>query len=428
MKKLFFTSIAITAIILSMASCGNNGAKSVSLKTQLDSLNYCIGFNTGYGIRMNYYLQNDSTGKGIAALIKAFDAAYAQKESDELFKTGQEIGSSFRRMEEDGFAGDETIKFFLSEAKAGLKAGFNGDTTRFDATSAINLVQNTMQQRQMSAYLPDSLKPAALSDKEAKDLSYALALYYGNSLKEQYQSDDTKSDKEKLASLLKGVEKSLKVKLDPKYAQFSGVGTNLGMSLKEIEKTGFFNDSAYKVNVKILRQGFINGLREYDKQMTNQETEEFINIIVQERQRVEQEKQRVENEKIYAGNRLAGEQFLAENAKRPGIVVTKSGLQYEIMLAGKGKIPTAADRVKVHYHGTLIDGTVFDSSVERDKPAVFGVGDVIIGWTEALQLMPVGSKWKLYIPQELAYGDRDMGTIKPFSALIFEVELLEIEK
>jgi FKBP-type peptidyl-prolyl cis-trans isomerase FklB len=123
----------------------------------------------------------------------------------------------------------------------------------------------------------------------------------------------------------------------------------------------------------------------------------------------------------------AGDIFLAENAKKAGITITESGLQYEIITAGSGAIPTAASRVKTHYHGTLIDGTVFDSSVERGQPIDFAVGGVIAGWTEALQLMPVGSKWRLYIPSNLAYGARGAGdAIAPHSALIFDVELLEI--
>ena len=130
-----------------------------------------------------------------------------------------------------------------------------------------------------------------------------------------------------------------------------------------------------------------------------------------------------------AGLRKAGEEFLAANAKREGVKVLESGLQYEIMTAAIGQKPVASDRVKVHYHGTLIDGTVFDSSVQRGEPAVFGVTQVIAGWVEALQLMPVGSKWKLFIPYNLAYGEQGAGgAIAPYSTLIFEVELLEIVK
>lgn len=121
-----------------------------------------------------------------------------------------------------------------------------------------------------------------------------------------------------------------------------------------------------------------------------------------------------------------GEEFLAENAKRPGIVTLPSGLQYEILSAGTGRKPSATDRVQCHYHGTLIDGTVFDSSVQRGEPAVFGVNQVIPGWVEALQLMPEGSRWKLYIPSKLAYGECQAGSIPPNSALVFEVELIKV--
>ena len=122
-----------------------------------------------------------------------------------------------------------------------------------------------------------------------------------------------------------------------------------------------------------------------------------------------------------------GETFLAENAKKPGVTVTASGLQYEVVTQGNGEKPSASSRVKTHYHGTLIDGTVFDSSYNRGQPIDFAVNGVIAGWTEALQLMPVGSKWRLYIPYQLAYGERGAGSsIAPYSALIFDVELLEI--
>ncbi len=128
-------------------------------------------------------------------------------------------------------------------------------------------------------------------------------------------------------------------------------------------------------------------------------------------------------------NKKKGEEFLAENAKKDGVITTESGLQYEVIKEGKGDKPVPGDRVKVHYHGTLIDGTVFDSSVERGEPTTFGVTQVIKGWVEGLQLMTVGSKYKFYIPAELAYGMRGSGPkIGPMETLVFEVELLGIEK
>ncbi len=126
--------------------------------------------------------------------------------------------------------------------------------------------------------------------------------------------------------------------------------------------------------------------------------------------------------------RAEGENFLKENAKREGVITTASGLQYEVMTMGTGAKPVATDKVKTHYHGTLLDGTVFDSSVDRGEPISFPLNGVIKGWTEALQLMPVGSKFKLFIPSDLAYGAQGQGAIQPHSALIFEVELIDIEK
>ena len=122
-----------------------------------------------------------------------------------------------------------------------------------------------------------------------------------------------------------------------------------------------------------------------------------------------------------------GERFLAENAKKPGVKVTASGLQYEVLQEGTGKAPKATDTVRCHYHGTLIDGTVFDSSYQRNQPADFGLNQVIAGWTEGVQLMKEGAKYRLYLPYNLAYGEHGAGnSIPPYAALIFDVELLKV--
>ncbi|MBO7279768.1 MAG: FKBP-type peptidyl-prolyl cis-trans isomerase [Bacteroidaceae bacterium] len=133
------------------------------------------------------------------------------------------------------------------------------------------------------------------------------------------------------------------------------------------------------------------------------------------------------SEQAYAKMKEEGEAFLAANSKKEGVVTLLSGLQYEVLVEGNGKQPTAADRVQCHYEGTLIDGTLFDSSVKRGEPAVFGVTQVIPGWVEALQLMKEGAKWRLYIPYQMAYGEHGAGEmIPPYSALIFEVELIKV--
>jgi FKBP-type peptidyl-prolyl cis-trans isomerase len=152
-------------------------------------------------------------------------------------------------------------------------------------------------------------------------------------------------------------------------------------------------------------------------------------MTVQEADRIIRTYFEAEGERESQRSLEEGNAFLEQNSKREGVQTTPSGLQYEVLEQGTGSKPSADDQVRVHYTGSLMDGTVFDSSVERGEPAVFGVTQVIPGWTEALQLMPAGSKWKIYLPSELAYGARGAGAdIGPNSVLIFEVELLEIVK
>ncbi|NQV78512.1 MAG: FKBP-type peptidyl-prolyl cis-trans isomerase, partial [Lutibacter sp.] len=151
----------------------------------------------------------------------------------------------------------------------------------------------------------------------------------------------------------------------------------------------------------------------------------------QEETRKKQQEEALKKAEVEFGDKKAeGEKYLEDNKSVNGVQVTESGLQYVVLKEGLGEKPSEISKVKVHYHGTLIDGTVFDSSVDRGKPAEFGVNRVIKGWTEGLQLMSVGSKYKFVIPQELAYGanPREGGPIKPFATLIFDVELLEIVK
>lgn len=197
------------------------------------------------------------------------------------------------------------------------------------------------------------------------------------------------------------------------YALGMSMGHNFkGSGIKEINVTDFAN------GVAAVYDG-IKPEMTYDE--AKRTVQEFFTKLEAEMQ--------AEAQKASAANRQAGEAFLAENAKRDGIHITASGLQYEVLESGNGSHPTANDRVEVHYTGKLIDGTVFDSSVERGVPAMFGVTQVIPGWVEALQLMREGDKWRLYIPSDLAYGPNGAGgLIGPDSTLIFDVQLLRVIK
>ncbi len=186
------------------------------------------------------------------------------------------------------------------------------------------------------------------------------------------------------------------------------LGVSLGNNLK--------NSGFSQIDTQRLTDGIRHVIKGEPLDMSLNEAQKIVNEYLQQLQ-----KQTFEN------NIREGKEFLTNNAKRPGVKTTASGLQYEVLIRGNGAIPKASDTVKVHYHGTLISGKVFDSSVQRGEPATFGVTQVIQGWVEALQLMPAGSKWKLYIPSELAYGERGAGQlIGPHTCLIFEVELLDI--
>lgn len=186
----------------------------------------------------------------------------------------------------------------------------------------------------------------------------------------------------------------------------------LGLSLGSNLKNSGFDQIQYSDLSKAM-EDFMEGK---DLQMSVQEAQNLINEYFQELQK-----------KAHQATVEEGEKFLAENAKRAEVVTLESGLQYEVLTAGTGSTPKASDKVKVHYHGTLINGDVFDSSVRRGEPATFGVTQVISGWVEALQLMPVGSKWKLFIPSNLAYGAQGAGQqIGPHTTLVFEVELIDI--
>lgn len=192
------------------------------------------------------------------------------------------------------------------------------------------------------------------------------------------------------------------------------VGMDLGRNLTQIQD---------ELDVAILVQGLQDTLAGRETKLTGEQFNEVKQGFMQKLQARAVEERTAQA----AANRTEGEAFLAENKNKPGVRTTESGLQYQVITEGRGAKPAATDRVRVHYTGTLLDGTQFDSSVDRGTPAEFALNGVIPGWTEALQLMSVGSKYKLFIPSELAYGENGTpGPIGPNATLIFEVELLEI--
>ena len=209
---------------------------------------------------------------------------------------------------------------------------------------------------------------------------------------------------------------------DPKVKAYM-MGTTIAQQLMERmlpQLAAEFKDTPDSVRADLFYKGFTDALLQDTTFFKVTEAGTMVNAKVEAARAAR-------DEKLYGANRKAGEEFLKENAKKDGVIVLPSGLQYKVLKQGTGAVPSTSDKVQVNYEGRLIDGTVFDASANHgDKPSEFRPTDVIKGWTEALTMMPVGSKWQVYIPQELAYGTRDAGKIKPYSALVFDIELVGI--
>ena len=265
--------------------------------------------------------------------------------------------------------------------------------------------------------------PKANLKSDIDSLSYSIGMAQTQGLK-GYLTGRLDVDTAYMAEFIKGLNEGANKTSKKDIAYMAGLQIGQQISnqmMKGINQELFAGDSTKTISKDNFMAGFIAGTLEKGGVMTMEAAQEYT------RTAMETIKAKAMEEK-YADNKAAGEKFLAENKAKEGVKTTESGLQYKVITEGKGEIPADTCKVKVNYKGTLIDGTEFDSSYKRNEPSTFRANQVIKGWTEALTMMPVGSKWELYIPQELAYGSRESGQIKPFSTLIFEVELVGIEK
>ena len=230
-----------------------------------------------------------------------------------------------------------------------------------------------------------------------------------------------KANAKNLKDFMKGVNESFNGKEqqnDNAYKQGLEIGAQLKQMSDDLSKRIYGDTSDMQMSKKNILAGVATILQNKKPMI-----EDYSALFESKMKQIQETQMQAQ----YGDQIEEGKKYMEENKTKEGVVVLPSGLQYKVITEGKGEKPTIENQVKVHYTGTLIDGTVFDSSVERGEPATFGVGQVIKGWTEALTLMPVGSKWEVYIPSDLGYGAQNMGAITPFSTLIFEVELLGIE-
>jgi len=264
--------------------------------------------------------------------------------------------------------------------------------------------------------------PRASLKTDVDTLSYALGMSQTQGLKE-YLVGSLEMDTAYMADFIKGLNEGANAGDNKKKAAYYA-GIQIGQQisnrmLKGINHEVFGDDSTKSISLKNFMAGFVSGTTGKKGLMT-------VDSAQMVAQRLISVVKARELEKTYGPNKVAGEKFLAENAKKEGVKTLANGVQYKVIKEGTGAIPTDTSLVKVHYEGRLINDTIFDSSYKRGEPATFRANQVIKGWTEALCHMPAGSVWEVYIPQDQAYGEREQNIIKPFSALIFKIELIEV--
>lgn len=282
--------------------------------------------------------------------------------------------------------------------------------------------KNKTTEKQVKLEVAKTVKPVVIKN-QMDSLAYTMGMAQTQGLRD-YLTGKMEMDTAYFDDFIRGL-KEVATSTDKKQNAYH-LGILIGQQLnsqmlKGVNEEIFGKETTQSIDKDLYLEGFIAGTMGKGGIISVDAAQKYVQENM--------EKIKDKNlEQQYGANKEAGIKFLAENKTKEGVVTTASGLQYKIITKGTGEIPTADSKVKVHYKGTLLDGTEFDSSYKRNEPATFGAGQVIKGWTEALTLMPVGSKWELYIPYELAYGSRDAGPIKPFSTLVFEVELLGIEK
>jgi FKBP-type peptidyl-prolyl cis-trans isomerase FklB len=264
--------------------------------------------------------------------------------------------------------------------------------------------------------------PKANLKSDLDSMSYAIGMAQTQGLRE-YLVDRLGVDTAYMAEFIKGLNEGANAGDNKKKAAYYA-GIQIGQQIsnqmmKGINHEVFGDDSTKTISLKNFMAGFVSGTTGKQGLMTIEQAQTVAQTKMQEIKARELEK-------TYGGNKKEGEEFLAKNAKKDGVKTLESGVQYRVIKEGTGAIPADTSLVKVHYEGRLLNDSVFDSSYKRGEPIMLRCNQTIKGWTDAMVHMPAGSIWEVYIPQDLAYGEREQGIIKPFSVLVFKIELLEV--
>ena len=420
MKKSIFT-VAMAFAAGLFVSCTSAPEANLNGASKADSLAYAIGVAQTQGLKD--YLVNrmdvDTAymGQFVDGVLEGVDVD-AKKSA---YYAGTEIGQQVVNQIIPGVTGE----VFAGKEGELNKKNFINAFIAGASEKGMKMTSAEAQGKAMSLMTTIKENSDSTADLSAQidTFSYAMGLAQTQGLKNfiMYRMG---VDTLYMATFIKGLKTGIKVGDNAKKSAFYA-GIQIGQQVTNQIVPGIsyevFGNEDKLINKDFFLAGFLAGVTEKNLLMHPMEAQQVAMTLMEELKNERFEQQ-------FGDNKAQGVAFLDSIAGTEGVVKTESGLCYKVITAGKGAVPTNSDKVKVHYRGTLIDGTEFDSSYSRNEPTTFRANQVIAGWTEALTMMPVGSKWMLYIPQELAYGSRDMGTIKPFSTLVFEVELLEIEK
>lgn len=418
MKRITLFSLA--ALVLAFTACSKKFSTTIELKDQLDSLNFAFGVYNGASFKA-MFPPEDTTEVNMKAMLKGFHDGFKKVDEAKISKyEAITYGIQFEKsISEGSLYGDSSIKADKNLIYATIDEGFDKLSTDPQATVK-GFSQRSAQEYYSKIYqgMHNDSMPLQLTKEILDSINISYAVAQAGMFVTIVERDSILNMKDFLKNFKEGTKTTDTAK------SYEILGFTLANSgYESLMATGLLGDPSMTLRPEVMLTGINAGTLGDATTFTIEEALSYLREL--------SEKLRASKMQSEFGEwKKQNEDFLAETAKKEGVKATQSGLLYEVIKEGKGKEkPVATDKVKVHYTGTLIDGTKFDSSLDHGEPAEFYLNRVIAGWTEGLQLMTVGSKYRFYIPQIMGYGENGFGQqIKPYSTLIFDVELLEIVK